>query len=99
MIQPGDQIDHIVRDNPGRERYELIVDDRIISIADYHLDGPTVVVPHVETDPEMRGQGMADRLMRGMLDDLRIGNRTIRPLCPFAAGFIRDHPDDADLVA
>lgn len=99
MIQPGDEIDHIVRDNPERNRYELIVDDRIVSIADYHLDGHTVVVPHVETDPEMRGQGMADRLMRGMLDDLRTGGRTITPLCPFAATFIREHPDDHDLVA
>ena len=99
MIQPGDDIEHLVRDNPGRERYELIVDGRIISIADYHLQGDTVVVPHVETDPSMRGQGMADRLMRGMLDHLRAGGRTITPLCHFAATFISEHPDDADLIA
>lgn len=99
MITPGEEIAHTVRDNPGRRRYELIVDGRIVSIADYHVEGTTLVVPHVETDPEMRGQGMADRLMRGMLDDLRAGDRTIRPLCGFAAGFIRDHPADSDLVA
>lgn len=98
MIRPGDEIEHIVRDNPDRGRYELIVDERIVSIADYHLDGSTIVVPHVETDPEMRGLGMADRLMRGMLDHLRDGERTIRPICSFAAGFIDDHPDDADLL-
>ncbi len=99
MIQPGDEIDHTVRDNPERCRYELIVDGRIVSIADYQLDGATLVVPHVETDPAMRGQGMADRLMRGMLDDLRAGERTIRPLCGFAAGFIREHTYDTDLLA
>lgn len=99
MIKPGDEIEHTVRDNPERNRYELIVDDRIVSIADYRLEGSTVIVPHVETDPEMRGQGMADRLMRGMLDDLRAGERTIRPLCGFARGFLRDHPDDHDLLA
>jgi predicted GNAT family acetyltransferase len=98
VIKPDDEIPHTVRDNPDRRRYELVVEGRIVSIADYHLDGTTLVVPNVETDPEMRGQGMADRLMRGMLDDLRAGERTIRPLCSFAAGFIRDHPDDADLV-
>ena len=94
-----DDIAHTVRNNPERERYELIVDDRIVSIADYYLEGATVVVPHVETDPEMRGQGMADRLMRGMLDDLRAQKKSIAPLCSFAASFIRDHPADADLVA
>ena len=93
-----DDIAHTVRDNPERERYELVVDDRIVSIADYHVDGSTIVVPHVETDSAMRGHGMADRLMRGMLDDLRARRLTIAPLCSFAAGFIRDHPDDADLV-
>jgi predicted GNAT family acetyltransferase len=88
----------MVRDNSDRGRYELIVDDRIVSIADYHVDDTTVVVPHVETDPAMRGRGMADRLMRGMLDDLRRRALTIRPICSYAAAFIRDHPDDADLL-
>ena len=88
-----------MRNCTQRERYELIVDDRIVSIADYSLDGDTVVVPHVETDPAMRGRGMADRLMRGMLDDLRARELRIRPICSFAAAFIRDHPDDHDLLA
>ena len=89
----------MVRDNPARQRYELIVDGRIVSIADYQLDGTTVVVPHVETDPSMRGKGLADQLMRAMLDDLRTNNKTILPLCGFAAAFIGDHPEDADLLA
>ena len=76
-----------------------VVDDRIVSIADYRTDDDILVVPHVETDPSMRGQGMADRLMRGMLDDLRARGRRITPLCPFAADFVRDHPDDHDLLA
>lgn len=98
MIRPGEPIDHEVRDNPDRGRYELIVDGRIVSVAEYQLDGSTLVVPHVETDPVMRGQGMAERLMRGMLDDLRANARTIRPICSFAASYVRAHPADADLV-
>lgn len=90
----------IVSDNPDRQRYELRVDDRIVSIADYDFaDGDVLVVPHVETDPELRGQGMADRLMRGMLDDLRAHDRRITPICPFAAAYLRRHPADQDLVA
>jgi len=89
-----------VCDNPDRRRYELRVDDLIVSIADYDLmAGGVVVVPHVETDPELRGQGMADRLMRGMLDDLRAHDRKITPICGFAAAYLRDHPADSDLLA
>ncbi|MEQ8839723.1 MAG: GNAT family N-acetyltransferase [Acidimicrobiales bacterium] len=99
MTEPADDLSHVVRDNPDRERYELLVDDRIVSIADYSTAGSTIVVPHVETDPSMRGRGMADRLMRGLLDDLREREMTIVPQCPFAAAYIRDHPADADLLA
>jgi len=89
-----------VSDNPDRRRYELRVDDRIVSIADYYLTAEdVVVVPHVETDPELRGRGMADRLMRGMLDDLRAHDRKITPICTFAAAYLRDHPGDRDLLA
>ena len=95
----NEEAEPVVRDNPNRERYELIVDGRIVSIADYRREGDTFVVPYVETDPEMRGQGLADRLMRGMLDDLRAREMTISPICAFAVAFIRDHPADADLVA
>ena len=88
-----------MRDNADRQRYELVIDDRIVSIADYQRNGDDLTVPHVETDPELRGRGMADLLMRGMLDDIRERNLSITPLCSFAVAFIRDHPADADLVS
>ncbi len=91
-------MEHSVRDNPRRERYELHVDDRLATIADYQRDGEVIVVPHVETDPELRGCGLADRLMRGMLDDIRARGLTIRPLCPFASEFIQRSPADQDLL-
>ncbi len=92
--------DFTVTDNPARHRYELRVDGRIVSIADYELTGDKVVlVPHVETDPEMRGRGMGDRLMRGMLDDMHERGLRITPICPFAAAYVRSHPADHNLLA
>ena len=88
----------LVRDNPDRCRYELVIDGEIVSIADYDLRDTTLVVPHVETAPAHRGRGNADRLMAGMLADLRVTGRTIVPICPFAAAYIRDHPDQQDLL-
>ena len=92
-------MEHTVRDNPERQRYELVVDDDIVSIADYHERDGAIVVPHVETDPALRGQGMADRLMAGVLADLRASNRRIVPLCPFADTYIRERPEEQDLLA
>jgi len=37
--------------------------------------------------------------MAGMLADLRATNRTILPLCPFAAQYIDEHAEARDLLA
>jgi len=55
-------------------------------------------VPHVETFPEHRGQGYAARLMEGLLSIIRADGRTITPLCPFAAGHVRDNEQHHDLL-
>ena len=91
-------MNHEVLDNQPRERYELHVDGRLVTIADYRRNGDVIIVPHVETEPLMRGQGMANRLMRGMLDDIRCRGLTITPLCAYAADFIRHSPGDHDLT-
>ena len=91
-------VPHVV-DNPDRGRYELRIADRLVSFANYQRTDVVITVSHVETVVDMRGQGMSDRLMRGLLDDLRRRGLAIRPLCWVAADYVRVHPDDADLLA
>ncbi len=88
-----------VRDQPARSRYELTRDDELIAWADYTVAGDTLVVPHVETAMQHRGQGNAERLMDGVVQDLRATERSIRPVCPYAVSYLRARPDTHDLVA
>jgi len=88
-----------VIDNAEAGRFELQRDGKVVSTASYSLRGDTVVVPHVGTDPEHRGQGYAGKLMDGVLDKIRLNDQQIAPLCPFAARHIRDNPEHHDLVA
>ncbi|WP_420450993.1 GNAT family N-acetyltransferase [Ilumatobacter sp.] len=88
-----------VVDVPDASRYELRLDGERVGLADYSIDGSVVTVPHVETDPAHRGRGYAATLMAGLLDDLRDRGRTIVPRCPFAASYVRDHPETQDLLA
>ncbi len=97
MTDPVDSLR--VVDNSEEGRYELHVGDRVVSTADYRRHDDVVAVPHVETTRQQRGHGMSDRLMRGMLDDLRARGLCIKPLCWVAAAYMRDHPEDADLLA
>jgi predicted GNAT family acetyltransferase len=88
-----------VIDNPSERQYELWLGDERVGLATYAQTDGVVTVPHVETDPAHKGQGYAALLMDGVVDDLRARPLKIRPLCPYAASYMRDRPDTHDLYA
>jgi predicted GNAT family acetyltransferase len=108
-------MDMVVRDNPERSRYELLVDDVLVGIADYVIDrkgasdgdrmgpgdgdGTVLVFPHTVIDADRRGQGLGAVLIAGALDDVRAKGRTVVPRCWFVAEFIEQNADYADLLA
>ena len=92
-------MDADVRRNPERSRYELVQDGQVVGVADYRESGDTVVLPHTEIDRSMRGRGLGDVLVKGVLDDLRGGGRSVVPSCWFVAAYIDDHPEYRDLLA
>lgn len=90
--------DLTVHDDPVTSRFLLRAGDSIVGLADYVVDGDVVTIPHVETASQHRGQGFAARLMDGIVDAVRTDGRTIRPICPYAAQYLRERPDTHDLV-
>ena len=87
-----------VVENAEAGRFELQRDGTPVGFASYRQQGNAVIVPHVETFAEHRGQGYAGQLMEGVLALLRDSGRTITPLCPFAASHIRDRSEHHDLL-
>ena len=88
-----------VRNNPARLRYEILLDDRVVGIADYEVVGDTVVFPHTEIELPLRGQGLGAQLVRHALDDVRRTGGKVVAHCWYVAEFIADHPEYADLAA
>lgn len=88
-----------VADNPGASRYEVSVDGDVGGVAVYRLEDDRIVFLHTEIDLAHEGEGLGGRLARGALDDARERGLAVVPLCPFIAGWIRRHPDYADLVS
>lgn len=92
-----------IHDEPAAQRYEL--HDRsdpsnsLRSFAVYRLHGDTVIIPHVETRWEHRGNGFADDLLERVALQVRAEGRKIRPTCGFAAAFFRSRADLADVLA
>lgn len=94
-----------VRHNAEASRYELLKDGTQIGIAEYRLlpsgsDGPTVAeFHHTLIQPSERGQGNAERLISGALEDVRRRALKVKATCWYVDQFLVDHPPYADLRA
>jgi predicted GNAT family acetyltransferase len=87
-----------VVDVPERSRYEATLGGARAGIAFYRRTGERIVFTHTEVDPDFEGKGVASAIARTALDDARRAGLVVVPLCPFFAGFIRRHPEYADLL-
>jgi hypothetical protein len=90
--------DFEVIDATDARRFELRRAGELVGFATYRHQADAVVVRHVETLVEHRGQGHGGRLLAGVVEILRRDGRTIVPHCPFAADYLRDHAEDADVL-
>jgi predicted GNAT family acetyltransferase len=88
-----------IRHDAAHSRYEYVVDGRVVGVADYDGAGDRVVMHHTQTEPALRGQGIAAALVAGALDDLRARGLQVVPTCWYVAQFIDEHPEYGDLLA
>jgi predicted GNAT family acetyltransferase len=86
-----------VRDNAERHRFELDTDGHV-AFSNYRREGGTLTILHTEVPKELGGKGIGSALARGLLDIARAQKLTVKPLCPFVAGYIAKHPEYADLL-
>lgn len=96
---PTDSAEFAVIENGELRRFELWSGSELLSVAPYIDSDGNLILPHVETLREHRGNGFGARLMDGLLDVIRADGRSVTPLCGFAAQHIRDNPRHRDLVA
>ncbi|MPZ63409.1 MAG: GNAT family N-acetyltransferase [Propionibacteriales bacterium] len=87
-----------VRDNPDRSRYEVWAGDELAGFGVYRLRDDRITFVHTEIEPAYEGQGLGSVLARHALDATRERGLAVLPVCPFFAGYIRRHPEYADLV-
>lgn len=86
-----------VTDNPAASRFEL-EEAGEIAYADYHREGERLVIPYVYAPPALRGTGAAGRVMEGVAAAARAEGLSIRPICGYAAAWLKRHREYADLV-
>lgn len=88
-----------VTHNAAAHRYEALVDGHR-SVCEYELaDDGRMVFTHTVVPPELRGRGIAEKLVRAALAEARTVGRRVVPQCSYVARFIERNKEFADLVA
>ncbi|WP_225046562.1 GNAT family N-acetyltransferase [Lacticaseibacillus kribbianus] len=61
-------------------------------------DGRAFVIDHTFVDPSLRGQGIAAKLVRAVVDEARASGKTIEPLCTYARHAFDVTPEYQDVL-
>ncbi len=85
----------VIHDAAAR-RFSLATEGRA-AVADYELAGDTVIFTHTFVPPELRGRGLAEKLVRAGLEWARAEKRRVVPACSYVAAFIRRNAEFQDL--
>ena len=90
-----DQID--VTHNPEKNRFETTIDGKLSKL-DYLQNGSNFVITHVGVHPDLRGQGVAGKIVEAGIAYARENSFRVVPMCSYAAAYIRRHPEHAELT-
>ena len=90
-----DQIE--VVHNPNERRFESYIDNKLCKL-DYIQDGKNFVITHVGVHPDLRGQGVAGKIVEAGLEHAKANTLRVVPMCSYAAAYIRRHPEYAELT-
>jgi hypothetical protein len=84
---------------PEESHYVITVDGERAGVAEYRIDGDAIVFTHTEVDPSHRDEGLASKLVRAALDDVRDGSqRRLVAECPYVRHWLGEHPEYNDLL-
>jgi predicted GNAT family acetyltransferase len=88
--------DDVVR-NDETGQFELRVDGHLARLV-FRLVGRRLVLVHTEVPDEIGGRGLGGVLVQAALDAAKANGYTVVPRCPFAAAWLRRHPEAAAAV-
>ena len=87
-----------VRDNTEEQRFELKIEGQTAYVY-YEITGGIITFMHTDVPLVMAGKGVASRLIKGALEQVRARKLKVRAECEFTAGYLAKHPEFSDLLA
>ncbi len=87
-----------IEHNEAQQRFEC-TEEGHLCVLDYQLGGTLMTITHTGVPEAVGGRGIAADLTRHALDTARSRGWKVRPVCSYAAVYIKRHPEYQDLVA
>lgn len=87
-----------VIDNKAEHQYELVTEGAV-AFAHYREEGGAIVFDHTVVPKELEGRGIAGRLVKAAIADVRSRGLKVVPVCSFVAAWFERHPEEQDLLA
>jgi len=87
-----------VHDNAEEQRFELKIQGQTAFVY-YEIKPGLITLTHTDVPLVMSGQGVASRLIKGSLEQVRARGLKVKAECPFVAGYLGKHQEFADLLA
>lgn len=86
-----------VRHNPAANRFEAKVGPHL-GVADYALEEGRITFTHTYVPTALRGQGIAEKLVRAGLAFAAAEKLKVVPQCSYVESFIQRHPEFQGLL-
>jgi predicted GNAT family acetyltransferase len=90
-------LDPDIRDETDHRRYAIDVGGET-AVVTYNLVQGGLMVTETLVPIALEGRGIASRLARHVLADVKGRGLVILPVCPFFAGYLKKHPEWAEVV-
>ena len=90
-------LDPDIRDHRDGHRYALDIDGET-AVVIYNEVAGGLLITETLVPEALEGQGIASRMARHVLDDVRARGLKVLSTCPFFAGYLQKHPEHADVV-
>ena len=85
-----------ISNNSGQYRFEATLAGNL-AFLDYQLTPPRLTLLHTEVPHEMRGQGVAGKLVQAALEYARSEGFRVKAVCAVAVDYLRKHPEYQNL--
>jgi predicted GNAT family acetyltransferase len=89
--------DYELKNNRINKQFEFQIDGLVAKL-EYIRANDRIFLTHTEVPDQLGGRGIGSKLVKAVLQEIERQDLTLIPLCPFVAGYIKEHPKWRKLV-